>query len=176
MTLSRNWIFTLSCVDDQAIIKKQSKAHELSNVTFLQLCNNHGLIVMKNIVRASAIRKMFSVVSVEPISSPKTTRDSMGEVTFSYGSLLNKHQKKIANKSTNYIETVRNFEKTALVPEHDPQFDTVYNIIANANTVETGILKVYEDLPFCRYLITPAVKRYKLKKSELDYNQINQKK
>ncbi len=95
MTLSRNWKFTLSGDDDQAIIAKHAKANDLSNVTFLQLCNNDGLIVMKNKVRASAIRKMFSVVTVEPVSSPQVTRDSMGEVTFSYGSLLNKHQKKL---------------------------------------------------------------------------------
>jgi hypothetical protein len=37
------------------------------------------------------------------------------------------------------------------------------------------MLKVYEDLPSCRHLIDAAVKRYKLKKSELDYDQINEK-
>ena len=95
MTLSRNWVFTLSGKDEQAIITKQSKGNELNNVTFLRLCNNNGLIVMKNVVRGSAIRKMFSVVNVKPVSSPKIIRDSMGEVTFSYGSLLNKHQKKL---------------------------------------------------------------------------------
>ncbi len=100
MTRSRNWVFTFSGMDGQAIITKQSKVNELHNVTFLQLCQNNGLIVMKNIVRASTIRKMFSVVNVEPVSSPKTIRDSMGEVTFSYGSLLNKHHKKLLTNQT----------------------------------------------------------------------------
>ena len=175
MTRSRNWVFTLSGKDGQAIITKQGKGNELNNVTFLQLCDNNGLIVMKNLVRGSAIRKMFSVVNVEPVLSPKTIRDSMGEVTFSYGSLLNKHQKKIANKSTNYIETVKEFAKTTLIPEHHSQFETVYNIIANADTVDTGILTVLEDLPLHRNFIKPAVRRYKLKNSNLEYKQINDK-
>ena len=85
MSRSRNWIFNLSGDDDQAIITKQAKDNDFKDMTFLQLCNNNGLVVMKNRVRASAIRKMFSVVTVEPVSSPQVTRDSMGEVTFSYG-------------------------------------------------------------------------------------------
>ena len=33
------------------------------------------------------------------------------------------------------------------------------------------MLKIFEDLPLCKHLIIPAVKRYKLKKSQLDYIQ-----
>ena len=171
MCRSRNWIFTLNGDDDQAIITQLAKDNNFTHVTFLQLCDNNGLVVMKNRVRHSAIRKMFSVVTVEPVSSPKIIRDSMGEATFSYGSLLNKHQKQIANKSTNYIEAVRNFEKTTLVPEHDPKFETVYNIIASADTIDDGMLKVLENLPWSKHLLVPAVKRYKLKKSQMISNE-----
>ena len=93
------------------------------------------------------------------------------EKQISYGSLLNKYQKKVANKSTNYAETVQKFTTPTLVPKDDPQFDIVYNIIADADTLEEGMLKIFEDLPLCKHLIIPAVKRYKLKKSQLDYIQ-----
>ncbi|MCP4991917.1 MAG: hypothetical protein GY928_39445, partial [Colwellia sp.] len=40
-------------------------------------------------------------------------------VAFSYGKLLNKYEKKLANKSTNYGKIVHDFSKIVLVPEND---------------------------------------------------------
>ena len=169
MSRSRSWQFTVLDEAQHAIITKQVKEHVLDNVTFLQLCKDKGLVVMKRQVRQSAVRKMFSITDIVPVSSPKEVRDSMENVTFSYGSLLNKHQKKLASKSTNYAEAVQNFAKTVLVPEEHPKFELVYNIIASADTVEEGMLKVLEDLPYCRSLISCAVRRYKLKQEQLSH-------
>ena len=163
MSRSRNWQFTAG-EDQQAIVIKKVKDNEMNNVTFLQLSKNNCLVVMKDTVRASAVRKLLGITSLVPVSSPKEVRDNMGEVTFSYGSLLNKHQKKLANRANNYSEAVQQFSKTAFVPEDDPKFDLVYDIIANADTVDKGKLTIYEELPLCKHLITPAVKRFELKR------------
>jgi hypothetical protein len=158
----------LSSDDDQALIKSQAKNNELNNVTFLQICKNKGLVVFKTQVRQSAVRKLLGVTDVTSVSSPKNFRDSMGEViSFTYGKLLNVYEKKLANKAINYVDAVQKFAKKALIPEEDPEFDTVYNIIASADMVEAGILKVLEDLPHCRSLISCAVRRYKLKQDQI---------
>ena len=168
MSRSRNWEFTLRGEDGQAIITRQAKNNDLNNVTFLQICKNKGLVVFKTQVRQSVVRKLLGVTDITSVSSPKHFRDSMGEViSFTYGKLLNKHQKKVANKATNYVGAVQDFAKKALVPEEDPEFDTVYNIIVSAETVEAGMLKVLEDLPHCRNLIACAVRRYKLKQDQI---------
>jgi hypothetical protein len=171
MSLSRNWQFTIPQVENiQSVILKKIKNNLLENVTFLQLSKNKGLVVLKKQTRQSVVRKLLGVTNIIPVCSAKKIRDEMENVTFSYGKILNKHEKKLANKSTNYSEIVREFSKTALVPEDDPRFDTVYNIISSADTVEDGMLKIYEDLPSHKTLIHPALQRYKLKKSQLDYN------
>ena len=166
MSRSRNWKFTLNSDDVQAILIRKAKGNMLKNVTFLQLCGNKGVIVLRNKVRVSAVKKMFSVSKIHPFSAVSVVCRAMVGVTFTYGTLLNKHQKKLANKSTSYVDAVQNFAKTTLVPEEDPQFDTVYNIISSADTVEAGMLKVLEDLPHCRNLISCAVRRYKLKRDQ----------
>ena len=97
MSFSRNWQFTLDEAQ-HAIITKQVKEHVLDNVTFLQLSEKMGLVVFKRQVRQSAVRKLLGVTDIVPVSSPKEVRDSMENVTFSYGSLLNKHQKKLSHQ------------------------------------------------------------------------------
>jgi len=173
MSRSRNWQFTVCDEAQHAIITKQVKEHPLDNVTFIQLCKDKGLVVMKSKVRASTIRKFLSVTDLEPVAAPKDVRNRMGEVTFSYGKLLNVYEKKLANKATNYAEAVQNFAKTVLVPEEHPKFELVYAVIASAETIDEGRLKVLEYLPLCKHLIEPAVKRFKLKK---DHNSHAQKK
>ena len=163
MTFSRNWQFTVK-ENEQAFVIKKVKENEMRNVTFLQLSKKMCLVVMKDKVRPRTVRKLLGVTDILPVSSPKEVRDKMEDVSFSYGSLLNKHQKKLANKASDYSQAVQDFSKTALVPEHDPRFDIVYNIIANADTVDKGKLTVYEDLPLCKHLIDHAVKRFELKK------------
>ncbi|MCP4991918.1 MAG: hypothetical protein GY928_39450, partial [Colwellia sp.] len=138
----------------------------LDQITFLLLSQNKCLVVFKNQVRKSAVRKLFSATDAKSLPSPKEFRDSMGEVAFSYGKLLNKYEKKLANKSTNYCKIVQDFSKTALVPEDDPKFDIVYDIIASADTIEEGMLKIYEDLPLCKHLIYAALKRFRLKQTQ----------
>ncbi len=76
------------------------------------------------------------------MAAPKDVRNRMGEVTFSYGKLLNVYEKKLANKATNYSEAVQNFAKTVLVPEEHPKFELVYAVIASAETIDEGMLKV----------------------------------
>ena len=76
MSFSRNWEFTAG-EDEQAIVIKKVKDNELHNVTFLQLSTNKCLIVMKNKIRPSAVRKLLGVTDIVPVSSPKEVRDSM---------------------------------------------------------------------------------------------------
>ncbi len=167
MAYSRNWTFTFSGDDELAILMNKTKDNiVLDKITFLQLSQNKCLVVFKNQVRKSAVRKLFSATDAKSLPSPKEFRDSMGEVAFSYGKLLNKYEKKLANKSTNYCKIVQDFSKTALVPEDDPKFDIVYDIIASADTIEEGMLKIYEDLPLCKHLIYAALKRFRLKKTQ----------
>ncbi|MCP4990961.1 MAG: hypothetical protein GY928_34420 [Colwellia sp.] len=162
MSRSRNWKFTLSGDDEQAILIKKAKDNLLKNVTFLQLCNNKGVVVMKNKVRASAVKKMLSALKIHPFSAVKEVCHAMVNVTFTYGTLLSKHQKKLANKAANYVDAVQNYTQKAPTPEEHPEFDNVYNIIASADTVEEGMLKVLDDLPNCSNLIPCAVRRYRL--------------
>jgi hypothetical protein len=162
MTLSRNWKFTLSDDDEQAVVIKKARDNMLKDVTFLQLCKSKGVVVMKNRVRASAVRKMFSVLKIHPFSSVKEVCHAMVNVTFTYGTLLSKHQKKLANKAANYVDAVQNYTQKAPAPEEHPEFENVYNIIASADTVEQGMLKVLDDLPNCSNLISCAVRRYRL--------------
>jgi hypothetical protein len=126
---------------------------------------------MKNQVWANVIRKLLGVTDVILVSSAKNIRNAMKNVTFSYGKILNRGEKRLANKSADYGKTIREFAaKHDLLPENDPRFAVVYNIIANADTVEGGILKIFENFPLCIHLISPAVEKFKLKKIHLDNN------
>ncbi len=120
--LSRNWVFTLNGNNNKAFIEKQSQTTKFKDVTFLQLNNNNGLIVMKNQVWANVIRKLLGVTDVILVSSAKNIRNAMKNVTFSYGKILNRAEKRLANKSADYGKTIREFAaKHDLLPENDPR-------------------------------------------------------
>jgi hypothetical protein len=155
MVYSRNWAFTFAGDAEQAIIlnKRKESDNILDSITFLQLSNDKCLVVFKNQMRKSAVRRIFSITDAELVSSAKEFRDSMGEVTFSYGKILNKHEKKLANKSTSYGKTVNDFAKTALIPEDDPKFDAVYNIVASADTREVDVKNHLKTASSCRIYI-----------------------
>ena len=171
MSFSRNWLFSLSGEDEQAIIIKKAKDNALQNVTCLKLFKNNNnttraLIVLKTQVRKSAVRKMFHAADIEPVSSPKEVLNSMGKAIFGYGKLLNKDEKKLASKASSYSQAVQYMAEKPLIPEDEPKFELVYNIIATAETEAEGMLKVFEDFPLWKHLIIPAMRRLKLKKSK----------
>ena len=113
MSRSRNWQFTVK-ENEQAFVIKKVKENGMRNVTFLQLSKKMCLVVMKDKVRPRTVRKLLGVTDILPISSPKEVRDKMEDVSFSYGSLLNKHQKKLANRASDYSQAVQDFSKTPL--------------------------------------------------------------
>ena len=138
----------------------------LDNVTFLQICKDMGLVVFKKQVTKSVVQKLLGGTHIVSVSSPKDVRDTMGEVTFSYGSLLNKKQKMLANSAENYAQTVQQFSKTTFTLDDDPKFTVVYNIITSAETVEEGVFKAFEECPLRSDLIHHSLRRLKLEKEE----------
>ena len=177
MSRSRNWIFKLrgDVEIERAIIIKKAKDNHLNHVTFLQLSKDNnvarGLVVLKNQVRHSVVMKMFAALDVELVNSLKEIMNSMGMIIFTYGKLLNKHEKRLASKASSYSQAVQHMAEKPLIPEHEVNFEIVYNIIASAETEAEGMLKIFEDLPLCKHLIIPAVKRFKLKKEQLGHMQ-----
>ena len=130
MSRSRNWIFKLDEEIQYHLITKKVKDGKVKNITFLQLAIDtdvtKGLVVMKNRVRKSAVRKMFSVIDVELVTTPKEVMNSMGTIIFTYGKLLNKHEKRLTSKASSYSHTVQHLAEKILIPEDEPKFELVY--------------------------------------------------
>ena len=82
--------------------------------------------------------------AINPVLEPNGLHQGFNRnIIFTYEKLLNKHEKRLASNASSYSHAVQHIAEKPLMPENEPKFEIVYNIIASSETEAEGMLKVF---------------------------------